>query len=408
MILTMRNICGFGKPSLFRNLSSPTYRLLKFQFCDKNKNDNSHKTNFLEQKDNFCFSKTSILDQTKNEEGLNDLNENNSNSKKEEVSRMNLVVVDDKLTCELDIKNEDSQELRKSFRKDVMELTKFKLCVLNTSVSVSTYALYSTNLHLMSDFLFFTGGTLCISMTSQVFNQIKEKLIDKKMRRTCGRPLPKQRMKDSTAVAIGGGLWASSLVFYSLSCPHAILFSNLIVLLYIKAYTPMKKNSNTSMHIGALVGALPALLGSYAATGEIFLESSMLLAGYIFAWQYPHFYGILYQNKEDYKKAGFNFISNNDDKTYIAYIQMIAAMFAMLYIVNKLHKSKDKIINDVCFIAYLAFYIKNFIPVLKFNSNPTKYAKSIRKESYMPFLIVLFSFIYNSYNMRKKNLKNDK
>jgi protoheme IX farnesyltransferase len=407
MIVTMRNICGFGKGSLFRKFPSTAYRFSNFQFCDK-LNKEKVTTNFLEQKDNFCFSKTSILEQPRNDEGEN--NSNLNELKKDETPQMKIVVLDDKLACELESKTEESQETlsRKSFRKDVMELTKFKLCVLNTAVSVSTYAYYSTHLHLMSDFLLFTGGTLCISMTSQVFNQIKEKLIDKKMRRTCGRPLPKQRMTDATAMAIGGGLWASSLVLYSLSCPHAILFSNLIVFLYIKAYTPMKRNSNTSMHIGALVGALPALLGSYAATGEIFLESSMLLAGYIFAWQYPHFYGILYQNKEDYKKAGFNFISNYDEKTYIAYLQMIAAMLGMLYIVYRLYKSKDKIINDVCFMAYLAFYIKNFIPVLKFYSNPTKYAKTIRKASYMPFLIVLFSFMYNSYQMRKKNLKSIK
>lgn len=246
---------------------------------------------------------------------------------------------------------------------------------------------------------------MCISMTSQVFNQIKEKLLDKKMRRTNNRPLPKQRMSDQTAMLIGGSLWASSLVLYSFSCPHAILFSNAIVLLYIKAYTPMKRNSNTSMHIGALVGALPALLGSYAATGDLFVESSLLLAGYIFAWQYPHFYGILYQNREDYKIAGFNFISNYEDKTYIAYIQMLLAMTVMLYILYRLYKSKDKIINDLCFFTYLAFYVKNLIPVLKFYSNPTKYAKQIRKDSYMPFLIVLFSFAYTSYYMRRKSLK---
>ena len=319
--------------------------------------------------------------------------------------------MNDRLACEVEEVEDKIEEInnsKKTFRKDVMELTKFKLCILNSAVALSTYAFYSTQAHLAVDFLLFTGATMCISMTSQVFNQIKEKMIDKKMRRTCGRPLPKQRMTDSTAMVIGGSLWASSIVLYSFTCPHAILFSNLIVLIYIKAYTPMKRNSNTSMHIGALVGALPALLGSYAATGDIFLESSLLLGGYIYAWQYPHFYGILYQNKEDYKKAGFNFISNHEERTYIAFYQMIVAMAAMLFIVYKLYSSKDKIINEACFIAYLAFYIKNFIPIMKFKNNPSKYAKQIRKESYMPFLIVLFSFIYSSVQTRKKNIRENR
>ena len=37
-----------------------------------------------------------------------------------------------------------------------------------------------------------------------------------------------------------------------------------------------------------------------------------MLAAYIFSWQFPHFYGILYENKDDYKRAGFKMISNED------------------------------------------------------------------------------------------------
>jgi len=40
--------------------------------------------------------------------------------------------------------------------------------------------------------------------------------------------------------------------------------------------------------------------------------ATLLLASYIFTWQFPHFYGILYENKEDYAKAGFVMTSNLD------------------------------------------------------------------------------------------------
>ena len=40
--------------------------------------------------------------------------------------------------------------------------------------------------------------------------------------------------------------------------------------------------------------------------------ATLLLASYIFTWQFPHFYGILYEHKEDYKKAGFVMTSNED------------------------------------------------------------------------------------------------
>ena len=39
---------------------------------------------------------------------------------------------------------------------------------------------------------------------------------------------------------------------------------------------------------------------------------TILLASYVFSWQFPHFYGILYENKDDYQKAGFVMISDED------------------------------------------------------------------------------------------------
>ena len=139
-------------------------------------------------------------------------------------------------------------------------------------------------------------------MTTQVLNQIIEKRHDKEMKRTHNRPLPKNKLTEKQAWIISGTFWFTSIVLYSFTAPHAILFSNGILLLYILGYTPLKRVSNISMHRGALVGALPALLGGYAATGFVGLETSLFLAGYIMAWQYPHFYGILYQNKENSNK----------------------------------------------------------------------------------------------------------
>jgi heme O synthase-like polyprenyltransferase len=50
----------------------------------------------------------------------------------------------------------------------------------------------------------------------------------------------------------------------------------------------------------------------------------MLLAAYIFSWQFPHFYGILYENKDDYRRAGFKMISNEDPKGQKAYKEILA------------------------------------------------------------------------------------
>jgi protoheme IX farnesyltransferase len=61
-----------------------------------------------------------------------------------------------------------------------------------------------------------------------------------------------------------------------------------------------------------------------AQLGTPFSSEALLLSAYIFSWQFPHFYGILYENKEDYKKAGFKMISNEDPKGKRAFYQIAA------------------------------------------------------------------------------------
>lgn len=76
----------------------------------------------------------------------------------------------------------------------------------------------------------------------------------------------------------------------------------------------MKQQSPWNTFVGAIVGALPPFIGVMAQTGGIMNLETILLASYIFSWQFPHFYGILYENKDDYKKAGFKMLSNVDNK----------------------------------------------------------------------------------------------
>jgi protoheme IX farnesyltransferase len=275
--------------------------------------------------ENFCFKDSNVLKDENNSPEFSEIKAEKKNSG----ATINLI---------------QTPIIKSNFKKDFLELTKFKLCVLNSFVSLSTYTFYCTN-QCALDYFLFGLGTISIAMTTQVLNQLVEKNLDKKMKRTESRPLPKQRMTDQTALLIARNLWVFSFFCYSLSCPQAIMFSNLIIFIYILCYTPLKRKNNLSMHIGAIVGGLPAILGSYAATNFLLLPESLLLAGYIFAWQYPHFYGILYQNKDDYKKAGFKFISNDDCKTKYAYFQMLASCLLMSYIVYKFNQMKISFSN---------------------------------------------------------------
>lgn len=102
------------------------------------------------------------------------------------------------------------------------------------------------------------------------------------------------------------------MLAYNSFVPYTFLISNAVWFSYLCVYLPMKQKSSFNTVAGAVVGALPPFIGTFAQTGAIFDIPTLILASYIFSWQFPHFYGILYENREDYKKAGFVMISDED------------------------------------------------------------------------------------------------
>ena len=135
------------------------------------------------------------------------------------------------------------------------------------------------------------------------------------------------RISSKHACFLGGALTISSIAAYHAFEPFTWVVSSTVWGSYLMIYLPMKQKSEHNTLIGAVVGALPPFIGTYAQTGLLLDPATLLLAGYIFSWQFPHFYGILYENKEDYAKAGFVMTSSLDptgDK--IAYKQMLLCM----------------------------------------------------------------------------------
>ena len=141
-----------------------------------------------------------------------------------------------------------------------------------------------------------SGGTAAL-------NEVVERDVDSLMRRTAGRPLPAKRMSVAQATII-----ASTMVFGGAA--YLALTTNLLTvaltlgtaLVYLGAYTPLKKVSPICTFIGAIPGAMPSLLGWTAARGIVEAEGLVLFA-IVFCWQFPHFYSIAWMCREDYANA---------------------------------------------------------------------------------------------------------
>jgi protoheme IX farnesyltransferase len=89
------------------------------------------------------------------------------------------------------------------------------------------------------------------------------------------------------------------------------LLSALTLVIYVFAYTPLKRLSEINTLVGAVPGALPPLIGAAAVSGQFNVEG-LTLFGILLLWQLPHFYAIAWMYKDDYRSAGLRMVSTND------------------------------------------------------------------------------------------------
>ena len=192
----------------------------------------------------------------------------------------------------------------RSRRADFLALTKPRL---NFLVLLTTAAAYRLGVDTASSgmpLLHTLVGTALVAGGAAALNQVWERETDKLMRRTRTRPLPDARLEPSQARAFGWALGAIGLiqlaVFVNLLAAGTAL---LTLASYLWFYTPLKFRTSLSTIVGALPGALPAVIGWSAATNTLSMEG-WILFGIVFMWQMPHFLAIAWMYRDDYARAG--------------------------------------------------------------------------------------------------------
>jgi protoheme IX farnesyltransferase len=128
------------------------------------------------------------------------------------------------------------------------------------------------------------------------------------MLRTRARPLPAGRLAPSAALGFAIAISIGGLVVLAVGVNLASAFlAALTLMLYILAYTPLKKTTPLSTLVGALPGALPPLIGWAAASGSI-AGGGLALFAILFLWQLPHSLAIARMYSEDYARGGFRLL----------------------------------------------------------------------------------------------------
>ena len=187
-------------------------------------------------------------------------------------------------------------------------LSKSRLTLLVCLTAAAGYGMAPGPLSL-STCLIASLGTAMASAAANSINQILEVPFDSQMNRTKNRVLVRGHLSPLHAATFAAAMAGSStLLLYLMVNPvtAALSFANLV--LYTCIYTPMKRVSILNTWVGSVVGAVPPLIGWSAATGGL-EPGAFVLAGILYAWQFPHFNSLSWNLRPDYSKAGYRMMS---------------------------------------------------------------------------------------------------
>lgn len=180
-------------------------------------------------------------------------------------------------------------------------------------------------------------GTYLIAAGTAAHNMFIERDLDSLMKRTSRRPLPAYRIEPTQSF-----IFSISLIFAGLG--YLIMMVNVVAglvslattVIYLFAYTPLKRISALNVFVGAIPGALPVVGGWVAVSGTLFEHGMWILFGIIYCWQIPHVVSIAWVCKNDYEHAGFKMLPKNDPNGYKAALWTLLPIIILFPTVYKL------------------------------------------------------------------------
>jgi len=196
---------------------------------------------------------------------------------------------------------------------DLLELAKPRITALVTLTTAAGFAV-ATPTGELSWWVFAHTviGVALVCAGSAAINQVVERDLDARMRRTANRPLPAGRRTPRTAWLVGLALGVAGTAELALFVnPLTAVLAAATLLAYVALYTPLKTRTNLATIVGAIPGAMPPVLGWTGAAEHVDLGAWLLFA-LLFLWQLPHFLSIAWLYREDYRRAGMHLLTIDD------------------------------------------------------------------------------------------------
>ncbi|GMM37254.1 protoheme IX farnesyltransferase [Saccharomycopsis crataegensis] len=189
-------------------------------------------------------------------------------------------------------------------------LTKPNLTFLVMLSSICSYAIAPYPGSFTSLVCLTVGTSLC-SGAANAINMAREPEFDRKMVRTSARPVVTGLISTKEAMGFAGvaGTLGASILYLGVN-PLVAQLGIANIVLYAWTYTSLKRKHIINTWVGAVVGAIPPLMGWAAASGGSLSlvggdAGAWLLASLLYAWQFPHFNALSHNIRDQYKQAGY-------------------------------------------------------------------------------------------------------
>ncbi|MGK3750189.1 MAG: protoheme IX farnesyltransferase [Bacillariaceae sp.] len=238
-------------------------------------------------------------------------------------------------------------------------------------------------------------GTALCSSSAAALNQIYERDRDAMMKRTLQRPLVTGTLSVSEAklAAVVWGVTGTTLLAVGTD-PITTMLGLGNIGLYAGLYTYMKPRSIYNTWVGAIVGAIPPVIGWSAATSGSLLDfDAIILGSTLYLWQLPHFFALSYMYKVDYQRGGFQMLSNPESDSdgertssaimrYATYLSVVPFISTFAGVTSSMFALEGIVLNSY------ALYVANKFRQERTNTN----AKKVFFTSlwYLPSWLILF------------------
>ena len=215
--------------------------------------------------------------------------------------------------------------------KPWLELLKLRITIASTVTTLVGYVMFRG----MFDWplALVAGGILLQACGAAALNQVQDARVDARMDRTAGRPIPAGRVSRAAALAYALFLLTAGSVLLGSVSVLAAAVGLAAAVVYNGIYTPLKRVTPFAALPGALIGALPPVVGWVAAGGLITDPTIHLVAFFFFLWQIPHFWLLLLFYEQDYQDGGMPSMFDRFDRRQIArltYLWIAAVCVAAL------------------------------------------------------------------------------